>query len=116
MSRLRFLLWGGFVSVAVALLVMTSCRGLPDPWGDQPGKRVVTSFAPIHCFALNVAGKDAVVKTVMTERGPHHFTSTPRDAKLLERADIFFINGLELDNGVVGAMTKGSRNQNLKLI
>ena len=51
----------------------------------RPGPKVVVSFAPLYCFAVNVAGDDAVVRNMMTTTGPHHFNPTDRDARLLRR-------------------------------
>ena len=61
------------------------------------GPKVVVSFAPLYCFAVNVAGDDAVVQSIMTTSGPHQFNPTDKDARLLQRADLFFINGLGLE-------------------
>jgi ABC-type Zn uptake system ZnuABC Zn-binding protein ZnuA len=116
MRRARLVGLGMFGSVSFILAVQAGCSKLPDPWENRPGTRVVASFTPIHCFALNVAGEDANVKTLMTDRGPHHFTSGPRDVRLLEGANLFLINGLQLDNGLAEKMMKGCRNSSLKLV
>ncbi len=34
---------------------------------------------------------------MMTTTGPHHFNPTDKDARLLRRADLFFVNGIGLD-------------------
>src|SRR5262245_3323446 len=83
---------------------------------DKTGPKIVVSFAPLYCFAANVAGDDATVKNVMTTTGPHHFDPNPDDIKLLKGADIFFIVGLELDNAPADKMKKGSGNEKLKLV
>jgi len=116
MRRLHPIGVGAAGLLTAVLIAPLGCSGLPDPWPGRAGPRVVTSFTPIHCFAINVAGPDAVVKTVLTEHGPHSFTVTPRDAKLLEKADLFFVNGLQLDNGMAEQMMKGRRNPSLKLV
>jgi ABC-type Zn uptake system ZnuABC Zn-binding protein ZnuA len=77
---------------------------------------VIVSFAPYYCFAANVAGEDAVVRSMMTTSGPHHFQPTDRDAHVLRRADLFFINGLGLDEDLAGNLKKGSGNINLKIV
>src|SRR5215204_157592 len=80
----------GFITVA-----LPGCGGIPDDgWPkDKPGPKVAVSFAPLYCFAVNVAGDDAVVRNLLTSSGPHHFQPTDRDARLLRRADLFFVNG-----------------------
>ena len=91
--------------------------GPNDPnWPDRPGPKVVVSFAPLYCFAANVAGDDAVVKNVMTTTGPHDFNPTADDVKVLTQAEIFFVIGLELDEAKAETMKKGSGNGNLKIV
>ena len=85
-------------------------------WPDKPGPKVVVSFAPIYCFAANVAGDDATVKCVMGTTGPHHFNPTDTEARLAARANLFLINGLNLDNQIAGTIQKNSGNKGLKLI
>jgi len=98
-----------------ALLVLPGCTGQDDPWKGKPGKHVLTSFTPLYCFAQNVAGDDASVMCVMSNRGPHHFDSRPNDA-LVKNADIFFINGLELDEQIADKLKTGSGNSSLKIV
>lgn len=111
----------GLVAAAVPLLIF-GCKGnkpVDEPdgtWPDQPGKRVVVSFAPLYCFAVNVAGPDAAVKNVMTSTGPHDFNPTEADVKLVSKADLFFVVGLDLDNKKAEAMQKGSGNRDLKVV
>jgi zinc transport system substrate-binding protein len=88
-----------------------------DGWPkDKTGPKVAVSFAPYYCFAVNVAGDDAVVRTMMTTSGPHHFQPTDKDAHLLRKADLFFINGLGLDEDQAENLKKGSSNTKLKII
>jgi len=87
-----------------------------DGWPDRPGPKVVASFAPIECFALNVAGDDAVVRQLMTSQGPHEFVPGPADARMLSKADLFFINGLTLDDAKCNPMARMSGNRKLKLV
>jgi zinc transport system substrate-binding protein len=101
--------------IAVAL---PGCGGtLDDGWPkDKAGPKVVVSFAPLYCFAVNVAGEDAVVRNLLTSSGPHHFNPTDRDARLLRRADLFLVNGIGLEGDKPEGMKKGSGNQRLKVI
>jgi zinc transport system substrate-binding protein len=82
------------------LLILTSCEKKPTAvWPDRPGPKVLTTFAPIHCFALNVAGDDAVVKTLMTTKGPHETgDASEGHLKLAAKCDVLFINGLGIDD------------------
>lgn len=98
---------GRFLASAVAiglvaglLLTLASCEKKPTAvWPERPGPKVLTSFAPIQCFALNVAGDDAVVKTLMTTKGPHDLSEpTEHHLKLASKADVLFLNGLGIDD------------------
>jgi ABC-type Zn uptake system ZnuABC Zn-binding protein ZnuA len=104
------------VGTSAVLLLLAGCTGQDDPWKDKPGKHVLTSFTPLYCFARNVAGDDAAVLSVMTNRGPHHFDSRPSDALLVKHADIFFINGLELDEQIAEKLKDGAGNGGLKIV
>ena len=85
-------------------------------WPDRPGPKVVVSFAPLYCFAANVAGEDAVVKNVMTTTGPHDFNPTADDVRVLTRAEIFFVVGLGLDEEKAKKMKEGASNDKLNIV
>lgn len=113
----------GIVLFAAALpLAIVGCSGggttkSGDPWdGSGTKPKVVVSFAPLYCFAANVAGEDAVVKNVMTTTGPHDFNPTDTDIRLVTKADIFFIVGLNLDERQAELMKNGSGNSKLKVV
>jgi ABC-type Zn uptake system ZnuABC Zn-binding protein ZnuA len=121
MSRQEQFRWrapaGGLVLALAAVVpfVSVGCSS-DDQWPDRPGPKVVVSFAPLYCFAVNVAGEDAVVKNMMTSSGPHHFNPTDADARLLRKADLFFVNGLGLDNQVAATLKRGSGNRKLRVV
>lgn len=104
------------VVAAAGLGVLPVGCGGDNVWPDRPGPKVVVSFAPVYCWAVNVAGDDAVVKNMMTTTGPHDFNPTDTDARLVRRADLFFINGVGLDNDLANAVKRGSGNDKLAVI
>jgi zinc transport system substrate-binding protein len=60
---------------------------------------VVTSVAPLYCWAVNVAGDRADVASLLPPNvGPHDFQFRPRDIRRVERADVVFLNGLGLES------------------
>jgi zinc transport system substrate-binding protein len=103
---------------AVLTLVLIGCGKNPttNESTSTHGPKVVVSFAPLYCFAKNVAGDDASVTNVMTTTGPHDFNPTESDVRLISNADIFFIIGLGLDEEQAEKMKTGSGNTNLKVI
>lgn len=115
-SRSRLGGWAFAVAAGVVPVVLLGCGGKESVWPDRPGPKVVVSFAPLYCFAVNVAGDDAVVKNMMAATGPHDFQPTDTDARLVRHADLFLINGLELDTAKADALKKGSGNTNLRVV
>ncbi len=102
---------------AAVLLTFAGCGTVDDGWpADSDKLKVVTSFAPLYSFATNVAGEDAIVRNLLSTSGPHHFNPTDKDARLLRRADLFFVNGLGLEGDKPGKMATGSGNKNLKIV
>jgi ABC-type Zn uptake system ZnuABC Zn-binding protein ZnuA len=97
--------------------LLPGCNARDDVWPkDHAGPKVVVSFAPLYCFAVNVAGDDAVVRNMMTTSGPHHFNPTDKDARLLQRADLFFVNGIGLEGDKPTTLAKSSGNKNLEIV
>jgi ABC-type Zn uptake system ZnuABC Zn-binding protein ZnuA len=101
--------------IGLGSLLLTGCGSSPDVWPDRAGPKVVVSFAPIYCFATKVAGDDAVVQNIMTTTGPHDFNPSDTEARLLRKANILFINGLELDNNLANTLKRGSGNRELNI-
>jgi ABC-type Zn uptake system ZnuABC Zn-binding protein ZnuA len=115
MRRNRLLIVAA-LGFGVLVAVQPGCSKIPDGWPEKPGPRVLTSFAPIQCFALNVAGDDAAVQVVMSGEGPHGFEPSARDMVKLDRADVFLINGLMLDDDIANKMVKGTSNKSIKVV
>jgi ABC-type Zn uptake system ZnuABC Zn-binding protein ZnuA len=91
-------------------LLSTGCPKGPavDPWASAGGRpKVLVSFAPLYCFAANVAGPDADVKCLLTTTGPHNEgDATPSQMELARGCDVFVINGLGLEDESDGIATK----------
>jgi len=61
--------------------------------------QIVTSIAPLTCWAMNVAGDRANVSSLLPPNvGPHDFQFRPRDIRRVERANVVFLNGLGLES------------------
>jgi zinc transport system substrate-binding protein len=113
LPRVLFVLVGAALAATIPL---AGCGGTAPEWPDRPGPKVMASFPPLYCFALNVAGDDAVVKTAMSNQGPHHFDPKPSDARRITQADLFVINGLGLDDMIARKMKGGSGNLDLRIV
>ncbi len=105
------------VPAAVVLgLAMSGCNKAPEVWPDRPGKKIMVSFAPLYCFVASVAGDDANVQCLLTATGPHDYQPTMKDALKLHEADLFFVNGLDLDSDFAERLAGSAGNPNLKVI
>jgi ABC-type Zn uptake system ZnuABC Zn-binding protein ZnuA len=104
------------VLIVAPLALLGGCADEGQPWPDRPGPKIVATFPPIYCFAANVAGDDAAVRTAMTTQGPHHFDPKHSDGILVRNADLFFLNGLGLDERAAGKLKSFSANGTLRLI
>lgn len=103
-------------TIGCAMLAVPSCGRAPDPWGGTTKPRILTSIAPLHSFAANVAEPDAEVLCLLTSStGPHEFQPTPNDARLLSTADLFVVNGLGLEE-FIEPMIKSSGNRKVKIV
>jgi ABC-type Zn uptake system ZnuABC Zn-binding protein ZnuA len=107
----------GLCTLAGIAVTALGCGQPPGPvWPDGKSPRVLVSFAPLYCFAANVAGDDAAVLTLLKTTGPHEYQPTSQDTLKLRQADLFFINGLELDENFANKLKDNSGNAKLKLI
>jgi zinc transport system substrate-binding protein len=101
--------------ILLALVLVVGCTSEKDSWPDRAGPKVVTSFAPLASIAMSVAGDHAVVRSVLSQQGPHSSDVKLSEPRMLVRADLFFINGLGLDNHIAKKMLTAS-NKSLKPI
>lgn len=104
------------VGLSIALLGVSGCGKVTDPWPDKPGPRVMVTFPPLYCFAANVAGDDATVKCLLNTTGPHDYAANAQDALKLHRANLFLINGLELDESFADKLQRNADNPGLKVV
>ena len=85
--------------LVVSLLLLTGCGMNKEKKGDDTV--VAVSFYPVYIFTLNlVDGIDGVEVRCMTEQNTgclHDYTLTARDARLLNDADVFVVNGAGME-------------------
>jgi ABC-type Zn uptake system ZnuABC Zn-binding protein ZnuA len=119
MRRLRRRIVGGLLVVAAAQAVFfIGCSKADDPWKGLGGPpRVLVSFPPLYSFAKKVAGDDAAVLSLMISQGPHEHEAGPEDVLKFEKADLFFMNGLQLEKrGFVDHLKSSSHNRDIQVI
>ena len=82
--------------MALALAV-AGLNLLSGPVGARELK-TLTSFLPLYCFAVNVAGSIGQVEALVSPNAnPHDYQLTVRDRQRIEAADLVILNGLGLD-------------------
>lgn len=81
---------------AVAMLG-TGCERNEPPPSTKPV--IATTILPVHCLAANVAGDHAEVISLMAGTADaHDFQLTPRERRLLDRANLVVVNGLGMES------------------
>lgn len=96
--------------VGVLMLACSSASGAGH--AEVRKLKVVTSFLPLYCFAVNVAGDFAEVDNLLppgTE--PHDFQFSPREIRKLEAADIVVVNGLHLESWLEQAIKSSTHEK-----
>ncbi|EEF57689.1 metal ABC transporter solute-binding protein, Zn/Mn family [Pedosphaera parvula] len=91
----KFLSAFGITWMLLGLLLMAH---VPDASAQGKKLKVLTSFLPIYCFTVNVAGDLAEVENLLPAGAdPHDFQFSPREVKKLAGADMIVVNGLQLE-------------------
>ncbi len=63
--------------------------------------KVISTVSIISDIASNIVGETADIETIVPVGGdPHIYEATPRDARLVQSGDIFFINGLTFEGWI----------------
>jgi zinc transport system substrate-binding protein len=104
------------VASGLAAIFLIGCSAAKDPWAARPGPKVLAYFPPLYSLAATVAGDDAQVQSLITHVGPHDFEPMPRDARMLQRTDLFLTIGLGLDDSVSRKLAASSSNRALKRV
>lgn len=91
------------LSVILSLTLMSCSKTSVNTGPDKSDETlIVTSFYPMYIFTSNIANNVEGVKVVnMTEPQTgclHDYQLVPSDMKVLEKADIFVINGAEMES------------------
>ncbi len=87
--------------VVASVLGLAGCgssTGAADADADSTRLTVATTVAPITSIAAGIAGDRADIIGIVPEgTNSHTFEPPPQTAKLLERADLVLVNGLQLE-------------------
>ncbi len=109
---------GQWVMIGALALILgvSGCSTPPSAWPAGKSPRILASFPPLYCFAKNLVDDDAAVLSLLTATGPHDYHVTPKDALVVQGADLFLINGLGLDDAFTSRLKNSSGNIKLRFI
>jgi ABC-type Zn uptake system ZnuABC Zn-binding protein ZnuA len=77
---------------------LAACGSSDSPQASDGKLVVATTVAPITSIAANVGGDRVAIEGIVPEgTNSHTFEPAPQVAELLSRADVVFVNGLQLE-------------------
>jgi zinc transport system substrate-binding protein len=116
MKRLLWLAATFLLVLAAVYFLRTLQNGQAAGAPDSGRLKVVTSFLPVYCFAVNIAGDLADVENLLPDGiGPHDYQFTPRDVRTLSSAHLLIVNGLGLEDWL-GKAVRSAGRRSLKVI
>ncbi len=89
--------------VLAPLLLTSACGSSADDAASAEGAaeaplQIVSTVAPITSIVANIAGDKASISGVVPEgTNSHTFEPPPQVSKVMEKADVVFVNGLQLE-------------------
>jgi ABC-type Zn uptake system ZnuABC Zn-binding protein ZnuA len=95
---------------------LPGCGTPPDVWKDKKKPHVIVSFPPLYSFAKTVLGEHGHVYCLCTTTGPHHFEYDASHLQNFRQADVFFANGLGLDDKFADKLQEHSHNPHLRYL
>ncbi len=101
MHRAARVVLGVAVAVAAVAAVAGACApGDPSPYMSDDGRlKIAATVSPITSIVARVVGDRADVRGLIPEGADSHtFEPPPSAARTLARADILFVNGLQLED------------------
>lgn len=90
--------------------LLTSAAFTAHGADPKPRLKVLTTFAPIHSWTLNIAGADATVELLLPgDVGPHDFQLRPQDLRKIRQADLIIANGLGMEGWLEKAIAGNAK-------
>lgn len=110
----KTLIWRGLHRLLPALWLfsaLSACQGPslpPADSGEQNRLRVVTTVAPLRDIVAQVGGELIALEGLVPPGvNSHTFEPTPSDAAKVAKAQVVFVNGLQLEALVLALIEKG---------
>lgn len=96
------------LAVAIGALALTGCQNADTATDDAADTgtdtvQVVSTFSILTDIVSEVGGEHVEIHNLVpVGQDPHEYESTPTDTTALSDADVFFVNGLNLEGGEQG--------------
>lgn len=95
------------VGVLVALAAAGACGSVADraATASTSGRTVVVTYPILGTLVRELVGDAATVKVLLPDGvDPHDYRPSARDTEAVDRADLIVANGLDLEEGLLGAI------------
>src|SRR5581483_11440650 len=115
-SRMRPALWLFVSLLGGVLLLAPGCAKAPPVWPEGKAPRLLVTLPPLASLVANVAGDDGAIICLFQNTGPHEYQATAQDMMKVRDDDLFFINGLDLDESFAKKLTSSAGNPRLKVV
>jgi zinc transport system substrate-binding protein len=94
----------------LAFALTCTGHGAAPPVGKK--LHILTTFLPLYCFALNVAGDLAEVENLLPANiSPHDYQFARRDLQKVQRADVIIRNGAAMDGWLEKLLQTAGRDK-----
>src|SRR5271166_6586126 len=105
-----------FLFLLAAAVGPPGCAVQDEAWKGAASPRVVVTIPPLASFVKGVGGEHVTVHSLCTNQGPHQYDYSVSDLRYFRRADLFFANGLTLDEAFADRLDKNSGNARLRYV
>lgn len=87
-----------FLVIASMTLIGCSSQDTASPKEDKEGLKIVTSFSVLADIISNVTGDRGEIEYIVPIGDePHEYEPVPSDFRKVSEADVFYVNGLDLE-------------------
>lgn len=93
----------------IVLALAAGCGSRPDE-GDESTLQVVATTTQVADMVRSVAPRAHVTQILQPNSDPHDYEPRPSDARAIERADVVFRSGGEVDDWLTGLIDANGRD------
>ncbi|GMR03250.1 MAG: metal ABC transporter substrate-binding protein [Thermodesulfovibrionia bacterium] len=103
LTRPNFLSGFALPGVISVFILLSACQQPSRQFGNENQQpeiklKILTTIAPLYCFAKNIAGDLADVENLLPAgAGPHEYSFSPADIKKIKNAHVLIKNGANLE-------------------